>query len=98
MTKLQNKKQRQKAYIRMLDNLMMIASVIHPLSALPQVYMIYATQNVEGISLSTWLGFMFLGFVFLAYGIVHKIRPFIVTQVIWFTVDLLIVVGILLYR
>lgn len=95
---LQNKKQREKAYIKTLDNLMMIASIIHPLTALPQVYMIYSTQSAEGVALSTWFGFMLLGFIFLAYGIVHKIKPFIVTQILWFTIDALIVIGILLYR
>ena len=74
------------------------AAVIHPLTALPQVYQIYHTHNVSGISLWTWLGFMALGLIFLAYGILHKIKPFIVTQVLWFIMDLLIVVGTLVYR
>jgi uncharacterized protein with PQ loop repeat len=89
-----NKKQQ----ISIVDHLMSGAAVVHPLTALPQVYTIYATQNVEGVSLLTWFGFMTLGLVFLAYGIVHKMKPFIVTQILWFAIDLLIVVGVLLYR
>ena len=78
--------------------MMAVVAVIHPLTATPQVYQIYSTQSVEGVSLLTWLGFMVLGAVFLAYGVVHKIKPFIVTQVLWFVIDFLIVAGILLYR
>lgn len=88
----------RKQKITAIDQLMSAAAVIHPLTALPQVIEIYATQNVTGVSLWTWLGFMTLGVIFLSYGIVHKIMPFIVTQTLWFVIDFLIVGGILLYR
>lgn len=90
-----NKK--QKAKVRLIDNLMMVASTIHPLTALPQVYIIYSGQNVEGVSLLSWLGFMVIGCVFLAYGIAHKLKPFIINQVIWFAIDLAVVIGIILF-
>ena len=77
---------------------MSAAAVIHPLSAVPQVYKIYSTHNVSGVSLWTWLGFMVLGLVFLTYGVAHKIKPFIVTQVLWFIVDLLVVIGVFIYQ
>ena len=80
-----------------IDRLMTVAAVIHPLTAVPQVYKIYTTQNVSGVSLYTWLGFMCLGLIFLAYGILHKIKPFILTQILWFIVDFLVVAGVLLY-
>ena len=76
---------------------MMVASIIHPLTTIPQVVTIYQTQNASGVSLVTWFGFMAIGGIFLAYGIVHKLAPFIVNQVIWFILDLLIVVGVILY-
>jgi len=80
-----------------VDKLMSAAAVIHPLTATPQVWLIYSTQDATGVSLSTWIGFMLLGLIFLAYGILHKIKPFIVTQVLWFIVDFLVVVGVILY-
>ena len=76
---------------------MSAAAIIHPLTAVPQVYTIFSTQDASGVSLWTWFGFMLLGLIFLAYGIVHNIKPFIVTQVLWFVVDFVIVIGILLY-
>ncbi len=74
------------------------AAVAHPLLAVPQVIQIYATQDVSGVSIWTWMGFMTLGVVFLAYGILHKIKPFIVTQILWFIIDFLIVFGVFLYN
>jgi uncharacterized protein with PQ loop repeat len=81
-----------------VDRLMSAAAVVHPLTATPQVYTIYSTHNASGVSLWTWFGFMTLGLIFLAYGILHKIKPFIVTQVLWFIVDFSIVVGVILYH
>lgn len=88
-----SKKQR----VSTIDHLMSAAAIVHPLTALPQVYKIYSTQDVAGVSIWTWLGFMALGIIFLAYGIAHRIKPFIITQVLWFTIDLLIVVGVLVF-
>lgn len=80
-----------------IDFLMTLASVIHPLTAIPQVYSIYATHDVSGVSLWTWLGFMVLGLVFLTYSIVHKIKPLILNQILWFIVDFLVVAGVIIY-
>lgn len=82
---------------RLIDTSMSFAAIIHPMTAIPQVYAIYSTGDVSGVSLWTWVGFMLLGLIFLAYGIVHNIKPFIVTQLLWFIVDFLVVIGILMY-
>lgn len=75
-----------------------VAAIIHPLTAAPQVYKIYTSHNVQGVSIWTWLGFMLLGIIFLAYGLLHRIRPLIITQILWFIMDFLIVIGVLIYR
>jgi uncharacterized protein with PQ loop repeat len=96
MPLLKNKQMPTKTKI--IDTLVNIAAVIHPLSALPQVYTIYVSQNVAGVSLWTWLGFMIIGFIFLAYGLAHRLKPIIVTQILWFIVDAMIIIGVLLYQ
>lgn len=88
----------KKQKLTSVDRLMSVAAVLFPLMALPQVYEIYSKHNVAGVSLLSWVAFMALGLIFLAYGIMHKIKPFIVTQVLWFIIDFLMVGGILLYR
>jgi uncharacterized protein with PQ loop repeat len=81
-----------------IDRAMSVAAVVHPLTATPQVVQIYRTHDVQGVSLLTWFGFMVLGIIFLSYGLLHRIKPFIVTQVLWFIMDFLVVAGVLLYR
>lgn len=83
--------------VKLIDRMMMVASIIHPLTTVPQVYEIYSSQNAAGVSLLTWLGFMVIGLIFLAYGITHRLTPFIVNQIIWFALDLIIIIGIILY-
>lgn len=81
-----------------IDRLMMVAAIIHPLMTTPQVIQIYTTHDVSGISLLTWFGYMTLGIIFLTYALAHKLRPIIITQVLWFAMDVLVVGGVLLYR
>lgn len=82
---------------RVIDGLMVAVSIIQPLTAVPQALAIYRTHDATGVSLATWIGFTLVGVVFLAYGISHRIKPFIINQIIWFILDIAIVAGILLY-
>lgn len=82
---------------RFVDSLMMVVSVIHPFTALPQAVRIYQTHEATGVSLATWLGFMAIGVIFLTYGIMHRIKPLIINQILWFGIDLVIVIGVLMY-
>ena len=81
-----------------IDQLMTVAALIHPLSTIPQVYQIYTTQDVSGISLWTWVSYMAIGTIYLTYATAHKLAPIIRSQIIWFVMDLLVIVGVLLYR
>jgi uncharacterized protein with PQ loop repeat len=80
-----------------VDAAMSVAAVIHPLMAVPQIVQIYATKETAGLSLLTWTGWLVLGLVFLAYGLAHKLGPYILMQVLWVVVDILVIVGILIY-
>jgi uncharacterized protein with PQ loop repeat len=92
------KKKKQTVYKKTIDELMTVASLIHPLTGIPQVVSIYTTHDVSGVSLWTWLGFMLLGLIFLLYAISHKLRPLIINQILWFVVDFLVVIGVILFR
>lgn len=87
----------QKKRMALVDKLMMVAATAHPLTALPQVVQIYSTQDVAGVALWTWLGFMMIGSLYLYYGILHKLKPIILNQILWFIVDILVVAGVLIF-
>jgi uncharacterized protein with PQ loop repeat len=92
----QNLKSRRRV-ARAINSAMAAAAIIHPATAAPQVIKIYETHNAVGVAPLTWLGFMAIGTVFLAYGLLHKIKPMIVTQVLWFVMDAVILTGVVLY-
>jgi uncharacterized protein with PQ loop repeat len=87
-----------KARRTLIDRVMMIASVGYPLTAVPQAIKIYQTHSATGVALSSWLGFMCFGAIFLTYAVVHRIKPMIISQILWFTVDILIVAGTIMYQ
>lgn len=80
-----------------IDGAMAAAAVVHPMTAAPQVYQIYSTHHASGVSLTTWFSFMAFGSIFLSYAILHNIKPMIITQILWFIMDILIVVGVFIY-
>jgi uncharacterized protein with PQ loop repeat len=92
----QNIKSRRRT-ARAIDNAMAAAAIVHPATAAPQAIQIYETHNSAGVAPLTWLSFMAIGTVFLAYGLLHKIKPMIVTQVLWFVMDAVILTGVVLY-
>lgn len=75
-----------------------IAGIAQPLITLPQILTIYGNQSASDVSLLTWLGYLFFGITFLVYGIVFKLKPIWVGQIIWVSIQLITVIGILLYQ
>ncbi len=84
-------------YVKLLDKTCIFFSVLMPATTLPQIYKIYATQNVVGLSLSMWVLYTIGVIPFLLYGIVHKEKPLIILNVLWLIAQFVIIVGILLY-
>jgi len=76
----------------------LIAGIVQPLITLPQIIIIYGSHSATDVSLLTWLGYLTFGVVFLVYGLVFKLRPIWVGQIIWVTMQAITVIGILLYR
>ena len=73
------------------------AGIVQPLITLPQIYEIYSEQSATNVSLLTWLGYLFFGIVFLVYGIVFRLKPIWVGQIIWVTMQVITVAGIIIY-
>lgn len=81
--------------IRRLDHLVMVISLIYPLTAIPQIFKIWQTQDAGGISLVTWILWLILAFPMLAYGIVHKTKPFIVMYSLWILIHITVILSAL---
>lgn len=79
------------------DRLVLLVSVLYPLSALPQMITIFK-GNIDGVSIASWAGFFVCAGIFLIYGLRHKVWPMIVSNMLWVVVDGIVVVGIISYR
>ncbi len=82
---------------KLIDKAMIIVCVIAPLLSLPQAWTIYSNQNAENVSLITWVSFLGFAIIYILYGVVHKIKPLVITNILWIIVEFIIVVGILMY-
>ena len=82
-----------KKKLTFFDHVITLASFIYPLMALPQVFGVYS-GNTEGVSLVSWIGFLFFSVMFFTYGMIHKVKPMIITNSIWVMVDGLVVIGL----
>jgi uncharacterized protein with PQ loop repeat len=90
-------KQQAKDYRQTSELLAFYVGIIMPFSSLPQLYNIYTTHRVGGLSIITW-GINLLGGSFiLTYGILHRIKPVYYPQMLWMTVQTLTIIGILKY-
>jgi MtN3 and saliva related transmembrane protein len=65
---------------------------------IPQVTRIWFSKDVDGVSLTTWGGFLIASAFWLIYGLVHREKPIIYTNALVCILDFLIVLGILLHR
>jgi uncharacterized protein with PQ loop repeat len=69
-----------------------------PLFELPQLYLIHTSHSTVGISPLTWGFFLLASIVWSAYAIKKHLIPLIVTNVLYFVIELGIVAGIFMYQ
>lgn len=84
-------------FIRLVDALAMVNSIVMPLTTLPQIYKIYFHQIATGASLSMWVLYNTSCAVMLLYGIVHRAWAFIILNVMWLIMNFIIIIGVIIY-
>lgn len=71
------------------------ASIFGILIVLPQSLKIWLDKDTSGVSLITWSGFLVGSFFWLFYGIVHKEKPIIFTNIAGILMNLSIIIGLI---
>lgn len=84
--------------VHLLDKVCLVFSVLMPATTIPQIWRIFEYKEVEGLSLLMWALYTIGVIPFLIYGIVHKEKPLIILNVLWLIAQIIIIVGILIYR
>lgn len=79
---------------KVVGTLMLGVGIIMPLVQIPQITTLYSTKVTSGLSLETWIMYLFLCFVPLVYGITYRLPPLIISNIMWTAVNIIVVVGI----
>lgn len=66
-----------------VDTLALIVGITQPLLTLPQIYLVYSTQDASEVSFIMWAGFNVASVILLMYGLRHKLKPIIYAQILW---------------
>lgn len=80
-----------------LDRVVMVISILYPLSAVPQLIEIIH-GNADGVSVLSWLSFFTCAGLFLIYGLRHRVMPMIISNSLWVVVDGLVVASLVVTK
>ena len=81
-----------------VDKFIYVVGTLAPLTAVPQLYSIWASRSAGSVSLLSSLGYLFVAASWLAYGLYHREKPIIITSLLWVVMDALIVVGVIIFH
>lgn len=82
---------------RVLDYFVYVVGILMPLLTIPQVLRVWVTKETAGISLITWVVYLLGSLVWLVYGCVHYDKKIIVCNALFVLVNLLVVIGVIIY-
>lgn len=88
----------RKKIIRIVDRAIYLIGTLAVLMTIPQVLKIWIEQNPSGVSLLTWSTYLISTSFWILYGILHKAKPIIFVYSFAFILNILIVVGLIVYR
>lgn len=82
---------------RFMDKAIYAVAVAGPLVTIPQILRIWIDKDATGVSALSWAAFMALAAIWVIYGVLHKDKPIILANVMWFLLELFVVVGAIIY-
>lgn len=78
-----------------LKKTILVVAVIEPLMTIPQIFQIWVRHQTAGVSLLTWLMFIFAALTWLFYGLKIKDLPVALSGFLWTIMELAVVIGLL---
>lgn len=77
---------------------MYAVAILSPLATVPQIYDVFVHRNVAGLSLISWILYGVLNIVWIAYGLIHKEAPIVISNVIFALLNFSIAFGVVIFR
>lgn len=90
-----NLKNKEHKYI--IDRVILFTGLIGPIASIPQAIEIYSLQDAQGVSIITWSFFIITNASLLIYALVHKLPALIISNICWVIIEVVVVVGIVMY-
>jgi uncharacterized protein with PQ loop repeat len=82
---------------RLMDRIIYIIVFVGPLMTIPQVTTIWFERNASGVSVISWGSYIIIAGFWLIYAGLHREKPLILSYCIWIIIEVLIVIGALVY-
>src|SRR3989338_4697237 len=73
------------------DRLVYVGGLLGIVLTIPQITTIWINKNASGVSTISWCSYLLVSVFWMYYGIVHKERPIIITNIVWIFLDFLII-------
>jgi uncharacterized protein with PQ loop repeat len=80
-----------------MDKLIYAGGLLAPIVTIPQLYKIWIEKNAAGVSVISWSAFLIAAIFWITYGVAHKTKPIIFVYSILAIIEILIIIGTLLY-
>lgn len=94
---VEGKKDSGDRLMNLIDKLIYFVAVLGPLVSVPQIWKIWVERNAAGVSVFTWCAFVVGAIIWLFYGFIHKEKPIIVANILWIIMEVLVIVGAVVY-
>jgi len=95
--KKSNKFPHKEPFKKFIDYAIYFFAIFAPMMTIPQIYKIWSTGNAAGVSAVSWGAFMINGMFWTSYGIVHKDKPIIITNILWVILNFSVMLGAIIY-
>ncbi len=79
---------------KILEFMIYFVGLLGTILTIPQAYRIWTTHNVTGDAMVSWLALTLFTPFWILYGLLQKKRSLVMTYVVWFVINLIVVIGI----
>lgn len=86
----------KKYHHSIFDYVIYVFAFAGPVMTVPQIYDIWITRKIS-VNKITWMSYLGIGVVWLIYGIIHKDKPIIYSNLLGILTTGLVVAGAVLY-
>ncbi len=81
-----------------VDILVFVASIGGFILTIPQILLVWVNHQTAGVSIISWSAYSVIAVIWILYGSIHKEKTIIILSIVSCFINLLVVIGVLLFR